>query len=183
MGKAKFIFPAGYEDFHKDQAYNFQLNRYYSMGLGRFEDMKDAGQKINSLKEWKTDMVRLAETSVSEGRLMNAAFYYRAAEFYLLRDDPEKNLFYEKFQKYFYEACKDDGINKYEVPYNDTFLAAIQLPPVATKQRGTLVLHGGNDSFIEECYPVMRYFSDHGYEVIAFEGPGQGSTKKNTAFP
>ncbi len=178
MSKAKITFPVGYEEFHKDQAYNFQLNRYYSMGIGRFEDMKEAGQKINSLKEWKTEMLRLAEASVSEGRLMNAAFYYRAAEFYLLRDDPEKKLFYERFQKYFYEACKDDGINKYEIPYNDTYLAVIQIQPVGTKKKGTLVLHGGNDSFIEECYPIMRYFSDHGYEVVAFEGPGQGAALK-----
>jgi pimeloyl-ACP methyl ester carboxylesterase len=40
------------------------------------------------------------------------------------------------------------------------------------------VLHGGNDSFIEELYPMIRYFSDHGYDVIAFEGPGQGAALK-----
>jgi len=178
MNKTEFTFPVGYQEFHKDQSYNFQLNRYYSMGLGRFEDMKEAGQKINSLEDWKTEMLKLAETSVSEGRLMNAAFYYRAAEFYLLGDNPEKELLYDKFFNYFYQAFQDDDINKYEVPYNDTFLAAMRIPPADTKKRGTVVLHGGNDSFIEECYPMIRYFSDHGFEVIAFEGPGQGSTLK-----
>jgi alpha-beta hydrolase superfamily lysophospholipase len=183
MAKTEFVFPVGYKEFHKDRGYNFQLNRYYSTGLGRFEDMKEVGQKINSLEEWKTEMLKLAETAVSEGRLMNAAFYDRAAEFYLLRDDPEKELLYERFLKYFCEAFKDDYINKYEVPFNNTFLAAMRIQPVDTKERGTIVLHGGNDSFIEEFYPTIRYFSDHGYEVIAFEGPGQGSTLKKYGLP
>jgi len=178
MNKTNFTFPVGYNEFNKNKAFNFQLNRYYSMGLGGFEDMKEAGKNINSLEEWKTEMLKLAEASVSEDRLMNAAFYYRAAEFYLLRDNPEKELLYEKFLNYFYKAFQDDDISKYEVPYNDTFLTAIWIQPVDSNKRGTIVLHGGNDSFIEEFYPVIRYFADHGYEMIAFEGPGQGATLK-----
>ena len=98
MNKTNFTFPVGYHEFNKNQAFNFQLNRYYSMGLGRFEDMKEVGQKVNSLEEWKAAMLKLAEASVSKGRLMNAAFYYRASEFYLLRGNPEKDLLYEKFK-------------------------------------------------------------------------------------
>ena len=32
-------FPVGYHKFHKKQFYNFQLNRWYSIGYTRFEDM------------------------------------------------------------------------------------------------------------------------------------------------
>jgi alpha-beta hydrolase superfamily lysophospholipase len=39
-------------------------------------------------------------------------------------------------------------------------------------------MHGGFDSFIEEFYPMMKVFSDNGFEVIAFEGPGQGSARR-----
>lgn len=81
----EFTFPVGYHDFNKNKAFNFQLNRWYSLGYARFEDMKEAGKNISSLEEWKTEMLKLAETAVSEGRLMNAAFYYRAAEFYITR--------------------------------------------------------------------------------------------------
>jgi hypothetical protein len=42
--KNKFAFPVGYHDFHKDPAFNFQLNRWYTMGYARFEDMQAAGQ-------------------------------------------------------------------------------------------------------------------------------------------
>ena len=141
MSKTEFTLPVGYHEFNKDRGYNFQLNRYYSMGLGRFEDMKEAGQKINSLEEWKTEMLKLAEIAISEDRLMNAAFYYRAAEFYLLRDDPEKELLYEKFIDLFYKATQDDEINKYEVPYNDTFLPAMRIQPadVGNQRNGTLL--------------------------------------------
>jgi len=178
MTKSKFTFPVGYHEFHKDQAFNFQLNRWYSIGYARFEDMEEAGQTINSFEEWKIEMLKLAEIAVSEGRLMNAAFLYRAAEFFTTREDPDKELLYNKFIDHFYKAFQDGEIEKFEVPYNDTFLPAIRIQPVDTEKRGTVVLHGGNDSFIEEIYSIMRYFSDCGYEVIAFEGPGQGGARK-----
>ncbi|MFC2069254.1 alpha/beta hydrolase [Chloroflexota bacterium] len=178
MSKNTFTFPVGYHEFNKHKGLNFQLNRYYSMGNATFEDMQKAGKKISSFKEWKAEMLKLAETAVSEGRLMNAAAYYRAAEFFVLRDDPEKELLYDKFIDLFYNAVQNDEINKYEVPYHDAFLPAMRIQPAGTEKRGTLVLHGGNDSFIEEIYPVIRYFSDHGFEVIAFEGPGQGAALK-----
>ncbi|MFC1970765.1 alpha/beta hydrolase family protein [Chloroflexota bacterium] len=183
MSKTEFTFPVGYHKFNKDKGINFQLNRFHSMALGRFKDINEAGQNINSLEEWKTEMLKLADTSVSESRLMNAAFYYRAAEFYLLRDNPEKELLYDKFIDNFYKAAQDGEINKYEVPYNGTFLPAMRIQSADTEKRGTVVLHGGNDSFIEEIYPIIGYFSDHGYEVIAFEGPGQGAALKKFGLP
>ena len=61
MTKSKFTFPIGYHEFHKDQAFNFQLNRYYSMGYARFEHMEEAGQKINSFEEWKIEMLEATE--------------------------------------------------------------------------------------------------------------------------
>ena len=70
----ELTFPVGYYEFHKDPAFNFQLNRWYSMGYAQLEDMRAAGQKIKSFEEWKVEMLRLAEIAVSEGRLINAAF-------------------------------------------------------------------------------------------------------------
>ncbi len=50
MSQNKFTFPVGYQELHKDQAFNFQLNRCYSFEYARFEDMEKAGQKINSFE-------------------------------------------------------------------------------------------------------------------------------------
>jgi len=174
----QFHFPVGYYQFHKDQVFNFQLNRWYSLGYARFEDMKKVGQKINTFEEWKTEMLKLAEKAVAEDRLMNAAFYYRAAEFYTLLGDPDKEPLYDKFIELFHKALKEDEIERFKVPYQDAYLPAIKISPVDTEKKGTIVMHGGFDSFIEEFYSWMRYFSEYGYEVISFEGPGQGSARK-----
>ena len=110
--KNKFVFPVEYHEFHKDQGFNFQLNRWYSMGYARFEDMKEVGQKINSFEEWKLEMLKLAEIAVSEDRLINATYYYRAAELFTTREDSDKELLYIKFIDNFNKAFHDDEIFK-----------------------------------------------------------------------
>jgi len=173
--RSKFIFPVGYHKFHKKQVFNFQLNRWYSLGYARLEDIKEVSHKVKSFKDWKTEMVKLAEKAESENRLVNAAFYYRASEFYMLQDNFEKKQMYNKFIDLFYKAFKNDNIEQFEVPYKEAFLPAMKVSPKGDKKKGIIVMHGGFDSFIEEFYSWIRYFSDHGYEVIAFEGPGQGA--------
>jgi pimeloyl-ACP methyl ester carboxylesterase len=127
-------------------------------------------------------MLQLAEKALSEDRLMNAAFLYRAAEFYTLPKDPDKEQLYDKFIELFYKVFRNDGIERATIPYMDTFLPAIKVPANGNK-KGTIVMHGGFDSFIEEFYSWMRYFADHGYEMIAFEGPGQGAALKKYSIP
>jgi len=173
----KFDLPVGYHSFHKKQVYNFQFNRWYSLGFARFEDMKEAGKNINTFSDWKTVMVNLAQRAEAEGRLKNAAIYYRGAEFYITQNNPDKIKFYDRFIELFYQLFKDDGIKRFKVPYNDSFLHAFKVP-VKEEKKGTIIMHGGFDSFIEEFYPMMDIFSNNGYEVVAFEGPGQGGTRR-----
>jgi pimeloyl-ACP methyl ester carboxylesterase len=182
LKKQDFKFPVGYEKFHKKQLFNFQLNRPYSFGYGRYEDLKEVGSKIKSFNDWKKEMLRLADTATSEGRLMNAAFYYRAAEFYIKSTDPEKEILYDKFIDLFYKAFESDVIEKHKIPYENSFLSALRLPPNG-KSKGTIVIHGGFDSFIEEFYSMMKYFSNRDYDVIGFEGPGQGATLRKFGIP
>jgi len=156
--KIEFSFPVGYHKFHKNQLFNFQLNRWYSLGYTSFEDCVEAGKHVHTFTDWKQEMILLAEKSVSNGLLLRAAFYYRAAEFYLLTDVPEKEFLYDKFSDLFYQAIQSDDVKRYKVPYNETFLPAMKLSGKGEK-RGTVVVHGGFDSFIEEFYSMMRYFS------------------------
>jgi len=178
----KIKFPVGYERFHKKQLFNFQLNRPYSFGYARFEDMKEVGQKIKTFSDWKKEMLKLAEKAISEERLMNAAFYYRAAEFYIKSNDPEKEILYDKFIDLFYKVFENAEIEKHKVPYEEAFLPAMRIPS-ATEKKGTILIHGGFDSFIEEFYSMMNFFSNHGYEVIGFEGPGQGAARRKFEIP
>lgn len=177
-----FTFPVGYHNFHRRQLFNFQLNRPYSFGYARFEDLKEVGQKIKTFTGWKREMLKLAEKAVSEERLTNAAYYYRAAEFYTKSNDPEKDVLYNKFIELFFKAFANDEIEKHKVPYENTFLSALRIPS-SDKKKGTIVIHGGFDSFIEEFYSMLKYFSNHGYDVIGFEGPGQGATLRKFGIP
>ena len=176
--KRKFTFPVGYHRFHDDQLFNFQLNRWYSLGYLHLEDMRDVGRRVTNFADWKTAMTGMAEQAVSEERLMEAAFFYRAAEFYTFQRDPDKEVLYDRFIELFYKAFRNDEIERLNVPYRNAFLPAIRIRPDSGTPRGTIVMHGGFDSFIEEFYSWMRYFAGRGYEVIAFEGPGQGGARR-----
>jgi len=178
----EFIFPVGYHAFHKAQLFNFQLNRWFSLGYARFEDMEEAGRKIKNFRDWKLIMLGLAETALAENRLMNAAFYFRAAEFYTKAKDPDKEPLYDKFIELFYKAFENDIIERHRVPYDGAFLPVLRIPS-AHERKGTILMHGGFDSFIEEWYSMMKYFSDHDYEVIGFEGPGQGAALRKYGLP
>jgi len=41
----QLTFPVGYLRFHRDQLFNFPLNRWYSQGYARREDMAEAGEE------------------------------------------------------------------------------------------------------------------------------------------
>lgn len=45
--------------------------------------------------------------------------------------------------------------------------------------KGWILVHGGYDSFNQELYPFCKTFNNAGYDVILFEGPGQGATLYN----
>ncbi len=43
--------------------------------------------------------------------------------------------------------------------------------------RGTVLVFGGFDSLIEEFFAVARSLAEAGFDVVAFDGPGQGGTR------
>ena len=152
------------------------------MGYARFQDMQEAGKRIKTFEDWKVVMQDLAQKAESENRLINAAYYYRAAEFFLKHENPDKDILYRKFRTLFDRAYTKDKIERFKVPYANSFIPAMRVAPVLkdkeTKKKGTILLHGGFDSFMEEFYTMMKYMAGKGYEVIAFEGPGQGAALK-----
>ncbi len=48
--------------------------------------------------------------------------------------------------------------------------------PQQQQTKGTVIIHGGGDSFIEAFIVAGKYISYAGYDVIMFDGPGQGTT-------
>ena len=148
--ETKYELPVGYFDFHKKQLYNFQFNRWHSVGFARYEDMVEAGQRINTFSDWKKVWVDLAKKAKFEGRLKNAAIYFRGAEFYITQKDPDKIKFYDKFIELFYEIFKEDRIERFKIPFENSNLHAFKVPVLEGKKKGTILMHGGFDSFVED---------------------------------
>lgn len=181
---SNFIFPVGYEKMHKVKIIDFQLNRWYSFGYARLADMQEAALRIKSLADWKNEMVRQAEKAYSENRVLNATFYYRAAEFFTHPSDPDKKVLYEKFKDLFYnKTFVQENIERFKIPYLSSFLPAMRIISKDKKVRGGIVIHGGFDSYMEEFYSFADYFSELGYDVFLFEGPGQGAALKEYELP
>ena len=172
----KFVFPIGYHELHKEPIINFQLNRWISLGVGRLNDIIEIAPRITGFDDWKQEFISIAEIAESEGRLLNAAFYYRAAEFFVSINDPDKDLLYDKFIELFYSSMKEEPIEQFSIPYENGQLNALRIQ--VKDSRGLIVAHGGFDSFIEELYPILAFFAENGYEVIMFDGPGQGASLK-----
>ena len=135
------------------------------------------GARTKSFEDYVKEFIHLAEEAVAQNRLKNGAFYYRAAEFLVEPQNQNKLSFYAKFSELFYQAFAADSIKRHKVVYGDSYLPAMQLmpQPQCDRRKGTILACGGFDSFIEEFYCMWAYLAEAGYEVIAFEGPGQGA--------
>jgi len=183
MKKNTIQFPVGFHKLHSNKLFSFTMNRWLAIGYARLEDMIEAGKNIKKYEDWKPVMVNIADKALSENRLLNAAVYYRSAEFFTLPEDPDRKLLYDKFSELFYKAFEKDEIQRFEIPYEGSYLPAIKVTPVL-ENKGTILLHGGMDSFHEEYYLMMKYLANKGYEVICFDGPGQGGAliKANVAM-
>lgn len=177
--KQEYKFPVGYQNLHEQANINFQLNRLITNG-GRLEEIQKLAPKIKDFNDWKRELVAIAEQALSEDRTLNAAMYYRAAEFFVAPKDPDKEILYKKFIELFYTVYENALDEKVEIPYENSFLPGIHLSN--EEKKGTVVIHGGYDSFLEELYILGSYIRDSGYEVILFEGPGQGAALKKYNF-
>lgn len=168
-----FIFPVGYHIFHKNRDINFQLNRFYSYGYWTKADAEEAGSAIKDIKDWKPTFTALAERHMAANRPLAAAFCYRAAELYVLPGNPDKIRLYDQFIELFYDAIQVDNLEKFSIAYEDGALPALKLS--LGNSNGTIVVHGGFDSFMEELIVLAQYLAHAEFEVIIFEGPGQGA--------
>ena len=171
-------FPVGYHVLHSDVSMNFQMNRWFSW-VGEpdmLEEMRRAAPRIATYADLKREFVALAERASQQGRVLRAGCYWRSAEFFMQADDPERKPAREKFLEAVRSVYGLKLGKRYAVPYADGhlkgFLPAYRFTPPRAK--GTIVFFGGFDSYIEELTKACIYLRDAGYDVIAFDGPGQG---------
>ena len=172
-------FNKGFYDFSENVGMNFQLNRFYSMGVLKKEELMEIGRKATDFEKWIALFTEAGDRAAAEEDHLKAALCYRAAQFYALTDDKDtegrflKETLYETCMEHYdahYRSYAD--ISYVRVPYQNGYLPVYFSRPENPK--GIIVLHGGYDSLIQEFLEFLPYFSRKGYETYFFEGPGQG---------
>lgn len=178
---AQNFFPiTRFHHFHRDANINYQLNRFLISGM---EDVfAGFGQQIENFDDWKRLLCAKASSCEAEGKTDCAMGLYRAAEFFMSPGDPDKTTAYEKFVSLFYQAKEGRNFQRITVPYGPSHLHGFRLNP-SKPDKGIILIHGGFDSYVEEFYPLGAAMCESGYEVVMFDGPGQGSTLVREKLP
>ena len=196
---AFFFWPAhqdrGNPRFFADQTYNFETIRALNDVAVAGGDSEETNQAIAGLKAgdaqgwytaWNAEGDRVAAVAnrtdepISKGNaLLRAHTYYREAEFFLAPHDAKRPAVWKKNVAAFYAGLDTLGV-RYEritVPYGKYHLNAIYYPgPAGSETKPLLVVVGGYDSTMEELYfSLAAAAHQHGYSVLTYEGPGQGS--------
>jgi pimeloyl-ACP methyl ester carboxylesterase len=169
--------PIGFERFHRRSFFNYQLNRAHALGFAVRDELRQAATRIRSQEDCVAVFEALSAQAEREGRLRNATSYLRVAEFFTPPRSDEKLSRYRRYRRLFDAAFGGNGLVRHDVAYADSALPAYRLAAIAMPSRGTVLLHGGFDSLIEEFFAIWQRIAAAGFDVVAFEGPGQGGAR------
>ncbi|WP_247312288.1 alpha/beta fold hydrolase [Bradyrhizobium sp. 48] len=183
--------------FFADQSYHFQTLRALTDIAADGADTSEVLETIKHIRSgdaqgwfaaWTATADRVsarAETikdPLGRGRaLLRAHNYYRTAEFFLPPDDPKRPSAAGKNRRAFYAGLDALGVRyqRIVVPYGEAHhLDAVYYPAAdgPSKKRSLIVFGGGFDSTIEELYfALVKDANEHGYDVLTYDGPGQGA--------
>ena len=171
------MFKKGTYKFNEDPNFNFQLNRVVMWGNGAPDEIKTVAKGITDSASWVAALTKLADKAEKEGNTDAQIGYLRMSEFFMYDSDPMKLDTYRKAKELFYKH-NADRIRENEISLKDVPYGKDHLPVMSCKSKGDckgrILLHGGNDSYIEEFFEALLYLRDQGFDVYLFEGPGQG---------
>jgi len=178
------IFPiAFYDDLHPDFGVNFQMNRCYNFSNDdeMLSEMRNVSPLIHNYSEFIEEFLKLYEKSLQNGHKLRAAHYLRTAEFYMTLDNPQKEIYRKQFIFLMREHFKISDDMHHLVPYRDGMISAYRFTPENPK--GTFVVFGGFDSYVEEMFKTILAMNESGFDVVFFDGPGQGATLEDYHIP
>ncbi len=110
---------------------------------------------------------------------LRATTYFRTSEFFLHGnpDDPRIHNAYQKSIECYRACCAlyDPPIVPVEIPYENTTLPGyFHTVDDSKRERPLLIMHSGFDGSAEELHSDgVRAAVERGYNVLAFDGPGQ----------
>jgi pimeloyl-ACP methyl ester carboxylesterase len=161
----------GYRKLHPIEGVDYALNRWLPY-LDEAE-VAEMARRIKTIEDWVQEFTRLAEKADREERWLNAAFSYCAAEFYLSAKDPRRSKLMDRGLQLYDKVIRDWGVERHSIPHGNGALPALVLRAKGPRL-DTLVMHGGFDSYKEEFFMAAPDYAAMGFDVIAFDGPGQG---------
>ena len=175
-----------FTEYTGNRQFDLQLNRTFTPILDRPRMDKVAATTLPRLRTTKqiTALAQhLADRFDSEGDADAAWRLYELAAFYLGADDPRKHRFIDAMSRSFDEAHRGLALTRHEVPYRGGQLTAMRWEadpadhaqaPAGTPT--TLVMMNGFDGYAEEIIDFASHFPTRPFDVITFDGPGQGHT-------
>ena len=175
-----------FTEYTGNRQFDLQLNRTFAPILDRPGMDKVAATTLPRLRT--TDQItelaqHLAERFSPEGDKDAAWRLYELAAFYLGADDPRKRRFINAMSASFDEAHRGLALTRHAVPYRGGQLTAMRWEanpadrtqaPAGTPT--TLVMMNGFDGYAEEIIDFASHFPTRPFDIIAFDGPGQGHT-------
>lgn len=160
----------------RDPFVAYQLERAHA--LGTLSD--DAAARLVAAAPRPGDVpaaaAALADALEVEGDATDAVGAARLAEFFADRPGAAQERAYARYRA-LWDAAFGAGIERVEVPYGGGALPTLRYRAAAATPRGTVLAFGGFDSLIEEFHPTWRGLADAGFDVVAFDGPGQGGAR------
>src|SRR5207249_3843872 len=143
-----------YRSLHPDTSLNYQLNRWLDgMTPEALTDVSAVAERAHDYPEWTRDFLALGDRLLAEGRTRDAALSYRAGEFFLTPDDPRKSATPTKSVELSRPAYQVRPDQLLRIPYRTGVLPGYRF---GERNRGTVLIFGGFDSYIEEFLPIMR---------------------------
>jgi alpha-beta hydrolase superfamily lysophospholipase len=173
-----FSFPIGYYELHPNISINFQLNRFYGWA-GDDSMLTEMRETLGGVKDvadypmFTRLVLDLGEKALARHEVLKGAYYLRLAEFFMPTEDARKLPTRQRFVDLILDHFQIPSSACSSIPYESGWLPAYRLTPAQPK--GTLVVFGGFDSYIEEWMPAALFLCNAGYDTIVFEGPGQGA--------
>lgn len=191
--------------FFNDPSFSYQfiktLGFTYSEGADLGESITTAKAikpgDINSwYQEWLTtanriynyanDMQKQGENISAKEAYLRASNYYRTASFYMVAaQDREtaKNISSFSKKSFLNAIAYMPAIQPVKIPYENTALPGYFIRS-QENNAPLLIVHGGYDGTAEELYfQVGRAAHQRGFNVLIFEGPGQGEVLRQQGIP
>ena len=174
-----------FTEYTGNRQFDLQLNRY----LGPILDRPGMDQlttstlaRIRSTSQITQFAGRMADRFNAEGDAAAAWRLYCLAAFYLPEHDQRKRRFIDAASRNFDASHTHLAMRRHTVPYKDGSLTAIhwQADPDDRARfpdaPSTLVMMNGFDGYAEEIISFALHFPTRPFDIIAFDGPGQGHT-------